>query len=94
MTKEQVMEPLVKFHASINVKGQLVVPAKDREIFLELYKNIIPKGKKREKPFLFNDNPPPTLTNDNLLSTTTLLNLCWNNYSLSSQTLNLLLKET
>ena len=33
MTKEQVMEPLAKFHASINIKGQLVVPAKDREIF-------------------------------------------------------------
>jgi len=26
MTEEQVMEPLAKFHASINIKGQLVVP--------------------------------------------------------------------
>lgn len=35
MTEEQqgIVEPLAKFHASINIKGQLVVPAKDREIF-------------------------------------------------------------
>ena len=29
----EIAEPLAKFHASINIKGQLVVPAKDREIF-------------------------------------------------------------
>jgi|GEM_PF-1963326 AbrB family looped-hinge helix DNA binding protein len=33
MTNGQIIEPLAKFHSSINIKGQLVVPAKDREIF-------------------------------------------------------------
>jgi len=31
--KQTIVEPLAKFHASINIKGQLVIPAKDREIF-------------------------------------------------------------
>lgn len=32
MTEDKIIEPLAKFHASINIKGQLVIPAKDREI--------------------------------------------------------------
>lgn len=33
MSEEQrIVEPLAKFHSSINIKGQLVVPVKDREI--------------------------------------------------------------
>ncbi|MBC7108987.1 MAG: AbrB/MazE/SpoVT family DNA-binding domain-containing protein [Methanomassiliicoccales archaeon] len=30
---QEIIEPLAKFHSSINIKGQLVVPAKDRDVF-------------------------------------------------------------
>ena len=30
--EQQVIEPLAKFHTSINVKGQIVLPKRDREV--------------------------------------------------------------
>ena len=32
-SETRILEPLAKFHASINAKGQIVVPKKDREFF-------------------------------------------------------------